>query len=218
MTLTEARRTLGARKTLERLTEAIRVVTAALPDDEGGRRATAAERLAEIRAGIRDAKGFDPFDGRSKTARDVVWRQCVFCLMRDEGYTLQAIGDAAPGAYNHATVLCGERRVRNAAEAHDRDALDAWRELGGIVAGLDSVRLLEHNGEEHRFRSNHLKADGKGFIHPLFSGGWTPVCLLTPAEAADPALAALVSGLERGKATTAEAAGEILPRLAAMRK
>lgn len=134
MTLTEAR------KTLERfrqdtplnpeLGEAIDTAISALPRESA--RPSAGERLGQIRAAILDAKGFDPFGTRKRDREMATWRQCVWIVLRREGYTTTEIGKVS--GYNHATVYWGVSRLRGYLACGDRLSLAIWQDFSDIMA------------------------------------------------------------------------------------
>ena len=97
-------------------------------------RPTASERLDLLRARIRDAvKGYDPFRVRTRNAKAVAWRQCVYLLLKNEGYTLHAIADAS--GYNHATIAWGIKHAKDLVDIGDSEYKRIWNELNYIDEG-----------------------------------------------------------------------------------
>lgn len=54
-------------------------------------RPTAAERVAKVRADL-ERRGLDPFKDKSRRMMTVAMRQCVFLMLRREGYTQRELG------------------------------------------------------------------------------------------------------------------------------
>lgn len=131
MTLTEARKTLEQhRGEFEgEIKEAIDTAISTLPRESA--RPTAAERLAAIRAAVADAKGFDPFATRRRDWESVVWRQCAWMTLSNEGYSVSGIGAAS--GYNHATVYMGVARLRDYLACGDRTAVAIWQDFVSIL-------------------------------------------------------------------------------------
>lgn len=97
-------------------------------------RPSASERLDLLRARIRDAvKGYDPFRVRTRNAKAVAWRQCVYLLLKNEGYTLHAIADAS--GYNHATIAWGIKHAKDLVDIGDSEYKRIWNELNYIDEG-----------------------------------------------------------------------------------
>lgn len=97
-------------------------------------RPSASERLDLLRARIRDAvKGYDPFRIRTRNAKAVAWRQCVYLLLKNEGYTLHAIADAS--GYNHATIAWGIKHAKDLVDIGDSEYKRIWSELNYIDEG-----------------------------------------------------------------------------------
>ena len=132
MTLTEARKTLERyRPTIpdDELGEAIDTAISALPRESA--RPSARERLGQIRAAILDTKGFDPFGTRKRDREMATWRQCVWIVLRREGYTTTEIGKVS--GYNHATVYWGVSRLRGYLACGDRLSLAIWQDFSDIM-------------------------------------------------------------------------------------
>lgn len=131
MTLTEARKILekfqgGYDTDPDAVHEAIALVITVLPKSKG--RPTARERLDHIRGVITDAKdGFDPFAKRTRERECVTWRNCVYLLLRKEGYSFSEIGKAA--GYDHSTVLAGCAALRGFLDTKDTLTADVWNEF-----------------------------------------------------------------------------------------
>lgn len=133
MTLTEARKTLERyRPTIpdDELGEAIDTAISVLPRESA--RPSAGERLGQIREAILDAKGFDPFGTRKRDREMATWRQCVWIVLRREGYTTTEIGKVS--GYNHATVYWGVSRLRGYLACGDRLSLAIWQDFSDIMA------------------------------------------------------------------------------------
>lgn len=130
MTLTEARRKFEIYKLSElkreELKEAVDAAMTVLHP-------SAAERMGEIRALIEGATGADPFSSRSRKRDMVCWRQCVWRLMRDEGYGPVEIASAC--GHNHTTVIWGARKIRDYLSTGDRIAAGIWRDFLAIMEG-----------------------------------------------------------------------------------
>ena len=97
-------------------------------------RPSASERLDLLRARIRDAvKGYDPFRVRTRNAKAVAWRQCVYLLLKNEGYTLHAIADAS--GYNHATIAWGIKHAKDLVDIGDSEYKRIWNAVNYIDEG-----------------------------------------------------------------------------------
>lgn len=132
MTLTEARRKFEMYKLnelkREELKEAVDAAMTVLHP-------SARERMGEIRALILGATGTDPFSSRSRKREAVCWRQCVWRLMRDEGYGPVEIASACDNGYSYSTVIVGAGKIRDYLSTGDRMAVETWRDFLAIMEG-----------------------------------------------------------------------------------
>lgn len=143
MTLTEARKTLEQYQSCRRydgpleqsptmpepkeIGEAIDVAIIAL-GGSGNNRPEIGTRFSEILGAIANAKGgYNPFLGRERLQKDILWRQVVWFKLRNEGYSIHQIGKAT--GYSHSAVFCGCRAFRDALEVNDYLASCVWDEF-----------------------------------------------------------------------------------------
>ena len=112
--------------TNRKVRRAIRIVLNVL-SPIGEKKMSAEERLDEIKSKIAySMNGYDPFTKR-RVLRDAVWRQCIYKLMREEGYTLHSIGNVA--GYDHSTIYCGIQACNDALSYGDWLYKGTWEKL-----------------------------------------------------------------------------------------
>ena len=144
MKLTDARKTLEEhlawmqstydepeppRPDQETLYEAMETAISVLPRQSG--RQTVNERFDYICKAIESANGRTPFGTRSRDKEIVCWRQCVWRLLKQEGYPNLAIARAT--GWDHATVWWGLDRLTSYLQGGDPLATATWEELNRIL-------------------------------------------------------------------------------------
>ena len=119
------------------LYKAIEVAISALPKDSAlptvSARPTAEERFRQVRSRLM-ARGCDPFGSRRRDIPTVALRQCVFLMLRREGYTYHAIARAA--LYDHSTVVWGRNKALDLINLCDPLYQRTWNDLNWIDLGL----------------------------------------------------------------------------------
>lgn len=108
-------------------------VRVTLETEEPETRPTAGERFRQVRSRLM-ARGCDPFGSRSRDIRKVAMRQCVFLLLRQEGYTYHAIARAA--LYDHSTVVWGRNNALDLINLGDPLYQRTWNDLNWIDLGM----------------------------------------------------------------------------------
>lgn len=101
--------------------------------EEPETRPTAEERFRQVRSRLM-ARGLDPFGSRSRDIPTVALRQCVFLMLRREGYTYHAIARAA--LYDHSTVVWGRNKALDLINLGDPLYQRVWNDLNWIDLGL----------------------------------------------------------------------------------
>ena len=96
-------------------------------------RPSAADRLAAVRSKLAD-HGLDPFKDKSRKMMAVAMRQCVFLMLRREGYTQRELGDAS--GYDHSTVSWGEAHARDLVNIGDDLYTPVWNQINMIDEGI----------------------------------------------------------------------------------
>lgn len=145
MTLTEARKVLERYNNWRRydgpleqsptqpepkeVGEAIDVAIEILPKEST--RPTAEERLEAISKSIESAKGFNPFNDRSRSPSVVCWRHAIWAILVNEGYRIVEIARATK--YNHATIWWGVRRFKDYLDYGDKPSIAVWEDIQNII-------------------------------------------------------------------------------------
>ena len=78
--------------------------------------------------------GLDPFKDKSRKMVAVAMRQCVFLMLRREGYTQRELGDAT--GYDHSTVSWGEAHARTLINIGDSMYKMVWNKINMIDEGM----------------------------------------------------------------------------------
>ena len=100
---------------------------------EPERRMPVADRVAIVRDRL-GSRGLDPFRDRRRTEMLVATRQCVFLMLRLEGYTQKEIGKAT--GYDHSTISCGSSHARSLVNLGDSLYRDVWNKVNMIDEGM----------------------------------------------------------------------------------
>ena len=144
MTLTEARKVLEEylawmqsgvdepepnKPTNEAVYEAMKQAISVLP--KASTRPTAEERLEAISKSIESAKGFNPFNDRSRSPSVVCWRHAICAILVSEGYRIVEIARATK--YNHATIWWGVRRFKDYLDYGDKPSIAVWEDIQNII-------------------------------------------------------------------------------------
>lgn len=101
--------------------------------EEPQMRPSAEDRLAKVRADL-ERHGLDPFADKSRRMMSVAMRQCVFLMLRREGYTQKELGDAT--GYDHSTVSWGEAHARTLINIGDTMYNMVWSQINMIDEGM----------------------------------------------------------------------------------